>query len=245
MGPFEEYWKRLVRVCIDRQLTLVPLGKTGRQVIWMVKNDKANTTQHKLIVAGTHGEEIAGPWGILKFLEEADDYILFLSYLSIIPVVSPVVFGKRRQRTIKPNCGFVPGMFDRLSAEAGVLMSHLPRLVRASEDGLLNLHETAEESHFYLYLMGEDWTAAEHLLIAGRQYFKIISHGEPMHEPKSPRARAWNGIVHDCLDGSLDHRLWLDGSSPCITTETPGRKPLTKRIKCTVDLIKAFIELRR
>lgn len=242
MGPFEEYWKRLVRVCIDRQLTLVPLGKTGRQVIWMVRNDVPRN-KHLLIVAGTHGEEVAGPWGVLKFLEEARDDILFKASLCILPVVSPVVFGKRRQRTTKPNCGFVREVGDCLSIEGEVLMKHLPMLIRASSDGLLNLHETIDEESFYLYLMGENFGVARDLLHIGGQFFDIIEEGTPMREPKSPKSMAWGGIVHNVRDGSLDDRLWLEGCPICITSETPGKKNIILRIEANKALIEGFIEV--
>jgi hypothetical protein len=243
MKPFEEYWNQLVRVCIDRHLTLVPLGKTGRQVMWMVKN-RTTRNRHLLIVAGTHGEEIAGPLGILSFLESASIDILHQCELSIIPVVSPIAFGKRRNSYIKPNCGFVQEVPDRLSIEGKVLDRNMPLLITASRDGLLNLHETADETRWYLYLMGENWGVARDLVHVGKKYFEVIAEGEPMREPRSQRAMAWNGIVHNCLDGSLDHRLWIEGCPVAITTETPGLKPLTKRVECNSELIKTFIEMR-
>jgi hypothetical protein len=244
----ETYFKRLVSACIERKLVFLPLGKTGRQVIWMVKSRGDVPGKSILIVAGTHGDEVAGPLGVLKFLEEAD-HELFKNKLAFIPIVSPVAFksGRRNGYTGRTNSGYINDVRDAPSAEGRVLIQNFLLLLKCAENGFLTLHETDHEESFYLYCYSSlpfELLNAFDVRDVGLHFFKCVPDGTRLHETGLPDNFIRGGIVYKQFDGSLEHALWTLGCPICICTETPGRRPLKLRIEATVALIKKFIELR-
>jgi hypothetical protein len=244
----ETYFKKLVAACIQRKLVLLPLGKTGRQVIWMVKNRGDIPGKSLLIAAGTHGDEIAGPLGILRFIEESDQYWFDENKLAFIPIVSPVAFkaGRRNGYTGRTNSGYIYVMRDKPSAEGRVLLENIYLIRRCSEAGFLTLHETDHEENFYLYYYGipPNHLDAFDVRDEGKRFFGLVPDGTRLHETGLLENFVRGGIVNKQFDGSLEHALWSLGCPICICTETPGRKSLNLRIEATVALIKKFIELR-
>ena len=174
MEPVERYWKKLVQVCINRKLSMHPLGRTGKQFVWMIRNDVPGNKI--LITAGFHGDEVAGPLGILRFLETADNDLLFSCGLTVIPIVNPVAFRKRHNNRTRSNCGFILGMFDKLSIEGKVLEKNMNLLRDCSRNGFLSLHETTDEIRFSLYAYTHPFIlyAVEKILEEGKKYFLPI-----------------------------------------------------------------------
>jgi hypothetical protein len=252
----ETYWKRLVSACIQKKLVLLPLGKTGRQIIWMVKSRGDVPGKSILIAGGTHGDEIAGPLGILRFIEESGQYWFDENKLAFIPIVAPVAFkaGRRNGYTGRTNSGYLWGMKEEPSSEGEVLLWNMDLLLKCSRFGFLTLHETDHEENFYLYYYGETGgragqVAEEHLDALdirkeGGKFFGLVPDGTRIYETGLPENFVRGGIVYNQFDGSFEHALWTLGCPISICTETPGRKPLNLRIEATVALIKEFIELR-
>lgn len=63
-----------------------------------------------LISAGFHGEEAAGPWGMLHFLSELQQDIFERINLSLLPLVNPTGFAKGHRFNKfgeNPNRGFL------------------------------------------------------------------------------------------------------------------------------------------
>ena len=241
---FDSYFKKLTKVCSEKGLSMKPLGLTGRKVIWLLRNDVSGPGL--LICGGVHGDEIAGPLGILKFLEQCNYSDLYSVNLNFIPVVSPIAFMKRRYSYGQTNCGFVPTFKDKLSVEGKVLMKNYSLLKQCAENGFLSLHETLDEKGFFLYFYGEtsEYQDALDERDEGKKFFHIVPSGTKTYEPNCPDGYIRQGIVHNMFDGSFEHRLSIDGVPICIVTETPGKESIENRITATVALISNFIRLR-
>ena len=87
--------RQLIRVCGNNGYWLKNLGSVGDKPIWFVRTVELNPDLPSLlIVAGFHGEEKAGPWGVLKWLESKKEV---KANISCIPIVNPTGFnlGKR------------------------------------------------------------------------------------------------------------------------------------------------------
>ena len=85
--PFDAYFKKLVKVCCDRGLTMRPLGKVGRnKFIWALNVPVGHGKKRLLVWANIHGDETEADLGVLRVLEETSDEILFRSNLTLLPI---------------------------------------------------------------------------------------------------------------------------------------------------------------
>lgn len=103
-------YEKLALLAELRNFETVTLGMIGEYPLLLLIPQKPKARKkHILVAAGFHGEEIAGPWGIIKFLEEADGRLLESVNLSLLPLVNPTGFVRNQrmnQWDENPNRGF-------------------------------------------------------------------------------------------------------------------------------------------
>ncbi|MBC8457362.1 MAG: succinylglutamate desuccinylase/aspartoacylase family protein [Deltaproteobacteria bacterium] len=150
------FTQRLYQLASKRGFLVQKLGNTGSDPIILVTPKELNSGPNLLIAAGFHGDEPAGCWGILHFLETVSPDLLSKSNLSFLPLVNPSGFrhGKRtNDGGENPNSGFCHTNSGQPepSREGLILVKHLPMLKSLAKDGFLSLHEDIELEQFYIY----------------------------------------------------------------------------------------------
>ena len=255
MKKIATYNNRLITVSANKKLWLRILGEVRNQPIWYLTNQYGYRARSPrlLIVGGMHGEEVAGPLSIMKWIEDFDPILFHTINLSFIPMVNPVAYqlGQRyNHKKEKSNCGFydTQGSGDNPSEEGVVLLKNLPLLKACSRDGFLSLHEDIESSKFYLYTF-ERTAEPGSFTYAMRDKLAEFFTDPLDNELVTTDAQGGhgimvkNGIVYRLEDGSLEHWLFTEGTNRSVTTETPGTYPLKIRINANMALITKFIEL--
>jgi hypothetical protein len=251
---FQKYQKELIRVAGDKGLWLRNLGAcTSRLPLWFVQTDPMHDRRTRLLItAGFHGEEKAGPWGILKWLKEFDPKILKKVSMSFLPVANPSAFDRGvRYNTLneKSNCGFChPEKGEKPSMEGEVILSHFDYLLGSAKNGFLSLHEDAElAKEYYTYTFEEhekpgDFTCGLLDCLAG--YWEKPLNGYCASTDADLQGHLIvNGVAFRVCDGSLEDALFHKGVPLCAVTETPGKAKFETRVECHAALIDKFIEL--
>lgn len=219
------------------------LGSDGENGISYFEGGKgpANLT----ISAGCHGPEIAGPWGIVKYLSSLDALPVGVR-LTIIPTVSPTAF-RQQSRTNKwgqaTNAGYVVGTKERLSREGQLLSSAKDFLAERGKDGHLSLHEEfGLKDKFYIYTFEKGNLLADALRAVGLKYYAIPKDNTVPDRLESKK-QAVGGVIKDDHDGSIEDMMWHLGARHSAVVETPQLSHLEGRINCQAEMIKAFIDV--
>ncbi|OGM10516.1 hypothetical protein A2Z67_02850 [Candidatus Woesebacteria bacterium RBG_13_36_22] len=252
-----KYLNKLFKVSSERNFWLTILGKTGRQQIWALRTklEFSFDLPQVLIAAGFHGEEVAGPFSVLKFLEEADDLELAEVNFTFLPCVNPIGFNRNTRYARsgeKTNAGFCHHKNgDILSVEGQILMENIDFIKEMSKDGFLSLHEDVDSEKFYTYIYSfpkvkRALSFAEAIRNEEANYFETIENGTKMNEGNDPEAIAVNGIIQNHCDGSFEDFLAHEGIIRTVATETPGKGiALEKRVEVCTVLIRKFVELTK
>jgi hypothetical protein len=199
-----------------------------------------------LIAGGFHGEEPAGAWGIIHFLETASPRELQKHNLHFLPLVNPTGFNCNRRENDwgeNPNEGFI-GDKNKPSREGALLVEHLGKIVKASAAGFLSLHEDSDMHGAYLWMnergCDEPGAVAKAILKTLSAHFGIFSGSIPHRDGEVMIA---NGIGFNATDDSFETLLINNGVPLTATPETPCHPdvPLPARIACARDVITAFI----
>lgn len=196
-----------------------------------------------LIAAGFHGEEPAGPWGLLRFIGGAQSALLDGVHLTLLPLVNPS--GMRAGRRFNdwgenPNRGFglqAGGIAP--SREGRVLIAQARRLAEAGRDGVLSCHEDVKQTTFgYLYSLeraAAPGPFSRALLAANARHVPIHPDGEV------DGCRVRGGIVFNRHDGSFEAWAMELGVARAACVETPGQADIGTRIAAQSDMAEAFV----
>ena len=222
--------------------------------VYVVKThilDNANLPK-MLVVAGFHGEERAGPYAILNWLEACDPEVSRNYDISFVPIVNPVGFKKgQRYGTSgeKTNCGFChPERGDIPSPEAQVIIRNIDLLRSMADDGFLSLHEDAKETRYYTYSFEKGRNTPGPFSVVIRdtlgRFFNTRLDGEIVEVDASGRGpMCKDGIVYRHCDGSMEDWMLHLGVPRVAVTETPGTYSIERRIKAHVAAIDVFIDM--
>jgi succinylglutamate desuccinylase len=207
-----------------------------------------NNLPSVLICAGFHGEEAAGPWGMLHFLQQLPDDILEHLNLSLLPLVNPSGFSNGQRFNLfgeNPNRGFLleqqqPKSNQYTSVEGKLLLQHADLLAKLSRDGVLTCHEDVLLSATYLYSFESNCspgTFSFSLRDALAQYFALAQDGDIDDCPVR------NGVIFNHFDSSFESFLVKLGAKFGACTETPGQQNFDQRVLANSAAMKAFIGL--
>ncbi len=256
MNSLLKFTQKLIFISAEKDFSLMPLGIIGKWPIWLVRTNRKETHKKKvLIAAGFHGEEKAGPWAVLKWMESfhKDNYRGL--DISLIPVVNPTAFNKSvRYNTWgqKSNAGFChPELEEEPSEEGKVLLKHIDRLYSLSMSGFLSLHEDIElRKEYYLYTFEPTSDPGQftcQMLEVLAKWFTIPLNGRSVTADTNLKTPPFvvNGLVYKYCDGSFEDYLFHRGCNRIAVSETPGRAKLERRIDCGVDVIDTFLDLIR
>lgn len=248
-----KFQRQLLQVASDRGFWLRVLGIIDGYEMWLVRTRTNGEKKPRvLIVAGFHGEEKAGPWGILKWLQESPDSVFDSIDVSFIPIVNTYGFSKGKRyglSDIKTNNGFYHvNEGEKPSPEGEVLIRNINILKPLAEDGFLSLHEDITVKEFYLYTFehsDKPGKFTKGLKKELKTHFKNAYHGvayvDSTDKTKGPPCK--HGLVYKFCDGSFEDWMYHLGVPRVAVTETPGKFKLAKRVKATVNVIDRFLKL--
>lgn len=255
LGYFNDRLKKAVEwLRAIRPYKIESLGQVGGEDIFLVVPESLDPSLPNILTAGGfHGEEPAGPWGIVEFLETADEETLKSVNYSFLPLVNPTGFAWAQRFNIhgeNPNRGFiaVPPEVDAHisgnnkfpSKEGEILVTHLTRLLHLARDGFISQHEDWRLSEAFVFINERKKmpsSFAKAMIAPLRNYFNIVVDGGNDLLPEAPIK---DGIWHNDLDGSFESIMFFYGVPRIATTETPGQKSAVERIACNKDLTEAF-----
>jgi predicted deacylase len=222
------------------------LGCIGDDPITLLQRPARGADAPRLLIAaGFHGEEPAGPWGLLRFIGGAQSALLDRVQLTLLPLVNPS--GLRAGRRFNdwgenPNRGFglqAGGIAP--SREGRVLIGQARRLAEAGRDGVLSCHEDVKQATFgYLYSLeraAAPGPFSRALLAANARHFPIHPDGEVDGCPVR------GGIVFNRHDGSFEAWAMELGVARAACVETPGQADIGTRIAAQADMAEAFVRV--
>jgi hypothetical protein len=229
----EEYNERLIKAT-EGYAELAQCGTAGNEQIFkVVINPDAKRTV--CFIAGLHGNEPAGPLGALKFLEEKI-YVPKTKRVVIIPLVNPTGWNANTRETEEGNDLNRMFLDKDLKGECKYIWDAI------KDDDILmlhTLHEDPDLKEFYLYYTA-DKQLAEDIRELASKYFPI--YGKSSREPipgEIYKDKIYQGLVPlpHIKRGGIEDKV-LEMGIPYITTETPGKANLSRRVKFTKEAMK-------
>ncbi|QYJ76097.1 MULTISPECIES: M14 family metallopeptidase [Shewanella] len=225
------------------------LGQAGHHPLYLLQSPGQKAGLPNLLIsAGFHGEESAGPWGLLHFLSQLDGELFKRVNLSVLPLVNPTGFAKGHRFNElgeNPNRGFFiengkakPG--DDTSAEGRILLEHAHLLQVASRDGILTCHEDVLLTDTYVYTFEPSQAPgrfSHSLRDALGQYFPIAADGDVDNCPVR------SGVIFNHFDTSFESFLVRSGARVGCCSETPGQQPLDQRILANAAAMNTFVNM--
>lgn len=221
-------------------LKKVSLGKVFNHDIWLV-HPAIPRGPKLLFSAGFHGEEPAGVWGTLHFLETADPALFDRAAVSFLPLVNPSGIASRRRYNDageNPNSNFCHvGPEDVPSQEGQLLLKNLPLLLSLAKNSFVSLHEDCDCSEFYFYTFeATKGRFSKTIYDIESVFFKPLPDDEMTDQPLN------NGLIHNFCDGSFEDFLYHNGVPYTACTETPGKHSLETRVFANTAIINGLIE---
>ncbi len=267
MASIRAYSNQLFKISAEKDYWFKPLGEVDNYIIWLIRTRQSSTHNDPkvLIVAGFHGEEIAGPWGLLKWLKDSSDKWVDKIDISLIPIVNPYGFAHKKRYGLSgkfTNCGFtkpkstdiaknsLEKFSEEPSPEGQIIANNINLLRQLAQNGFMSLHEDASAKEYYLYAYEasdkpRSWVRS--LTREFKKYFAKPYNGialvDTSKDSTGPSCK--NGLVYNFLDGSLESWMLELGSERCAVPETPGQYPLKKRVAATEAIINKFLSLTK
>ena len=229
-------------------LTEKKLGDAGKYPVSLYQSPAQKSGLPSLLIsAGFHGEEAAGPWGMLHFLNALPVELFEKINLSLLPLVNPTGFSKGHRFNKlgeNPNRGFVvengkPKTNEHTSVEGKLLIEHAQLLLAASRDGILTCHEDVLLTETYVYSFEPSQVAGRfsHTLrdTLGR-YFDVAPDGLIDDCPVK------DGVIFNHFDTSFESFLVRSGAKLGACTETPGQQNFDQRVLANSSAMQAFLQ---
>jgi hypothetical protein len=242
-NDWAHFCTRFEAVVARRRFELITLGSASGEPLLMLRCGTANPSAPQLLVtSGFHGEEPAGPWGVLEFLETAEQALLSRVQLAVLPLINVTGFraGTRFNALGEnPNRGYLDLGGENPSIEGRLLLSHRDLLRQSARDGLLTCHEDVLLSHGYVY--GNERAAvpgefSRALLAVNAAFFPVHPDGAVDGCPIA------GGIVFNHHDSSFESWMMEQGAARAACVETPGQHPIARRIAAQRAMIETFLD---
>ena len=234
------YLKKIKQVATEKGLKHRSLGDVGDTELLLIEPAKKNKGKSILVVSGLHGDEQAGPFGVLRYLERVGENTLDSVNISLIPLLNPTGFRKRtrdNQWGEQTNRGYCKS--KKISREGVLLKDSVDLLKNAAKDGLITLHEDPEAKSCYIYMYkGKKSEELGDILIGVDRMF--FDQRRLSKEPGGEKIV--NGIAWDCEDNSFEDWMNEQGVPIVATTETPGAVDFEERVQANTMLLSAFVD---
>jgi hypothetical protein len=246
MDPSEVgmYYARLLAAVSRLDLTVIKMGEVFGWPLFLLGTPRMERPR-VLVAAGFHGEEQAGPWGLLHFLETAPVGLFIETHAFFLPLMNPSGFCKCRRCNDdgdSPNANYIHAREgEKLSAEGKALESSMYLLSGLAADGFMSLHEQGHSPGFYVYALegtAEPSSVTLRLRDTGCRKFQVAADGL-IPPPGGGEVRS--GVVMNLHDGTFDDALFHLGVPRCYTTETPSSASFQERVETNAALVQSFL----
>jgi predicted deacylase len=239
-GIDKAFLKKIQQVAGKKGFKTRSLGDVGDSELMVIEPAKKNKGKHILLVSGTHGDEVAGPFGLLRYLERVSDETLKMVNLSFIPLLNPTGFRKftrDNQWGEKTNRNYDND--EKISREGKILKGNLSLLKEIAADGMITVHEDpkAKVCFIYMYHGKNAEELGEILLDVDRMFFK-----QRPSMPNEKGKKLKKGIIWDRHEGSFEDWLDKNGIPSIATTETPGSVDFEDRVQANTLLLNSFVD---
>jgi hypothetical protein len=237
--------EEILEIAVEKGFTIYKLGVIENDIIYLIERKVNPEFPNLLIAAGFHGEEIAGPWGILFFLEQLDQKMIDNINLSIIPLLNTTGFrnGSRNNKWDEnPNRCFLYPELNQIdpSKEGKILLDNIDMLIEKSRDGFITLHEDIDREKFNIYTYEKESKPSEFSYVLRNTMERYFECLPDENDPEIGDMK--DGIIFNHCDGSFEDFLFQKGILRSVCIETPGHHDLIKRIISIVDIINSFIK---
>jgi hypothetical protein len=241
------FQQRLLAIAHCKGFAIETLGFTAGQPIYlMTRTAKHANAKNILVASGFHGEEPAGPWGLLKALDELATDTLDQLNLAVLPLVNVSGFSRGTRfnhQGENPNRGFLPHVDGIQPTEEGaILLAQQARIIEYGRDGAISCHEDQPSSHCYLYANEQaesPGVIARSMLACNAGFFPVHPDG---HVDNCPIQA---GIVFNEPDSSFEGWMLANGSQHTFCTETPGQFAFETRVAANAAMISLFMDMHR
>lgn len=235
-------WRQALLSEADRLgMQVQTLGIVLGEPMWALTRAAPDpAAMRRLVAGGFHGEEPAGPWGLLKFLQAANPASLDAVHLTMLPLVNCTGFAAGTRFNAEgdnPNRGFT-GQGTAASAEGRLLLQHATWLASASRDGMLSCHEDVMTRWAYVYALERAPSPGP---LARRLLHANLRHFDQHPDGLVDGCRVQGGIVFNHHDGSFEDWLFGLGAAAAFCVETPGLQAFEDRVAAHQDMIAAFV----
>lgn len=213
----------------------------GEKMFKLVINPDANKTI--CFVAGLHGDEKGGPYGVLEFIK-SKFYVPKRKKVVILPLVNHNGFNRDKRRNangVDINRQFsesvegqAKNVWDAIKDENMIILH--------------TLHEDPRLKSWYCYHTNL-YDIAKELRTLAKEYFPIFSKSrrEPLAADEK-EGHLWGDKIYDGLiplphtkSDCLEDKVWIEEGIPYIVTETPGKDSIKKRAEYNKNAMKLII----
>ena len=236
---FVALFSGILKIGSHRGFKIHRLGQIGNYPLILTTRPVAGKPKI-LLAAGFHGEEPAGCYGVLKFLQESLN--LNSVSLSILPMVNPtgIRIGKRENKWGENvNRGFHLTKKTPLSKEGKLLIKHTKMLELLAQDGFVSLHEDDRKDNFFLYTFERGNKPGVFSYTLRKALDSVFKQREDGLEGEGGILD--DGIVFNECDGTYEDYLFHKGIPYTACTETPGTKKFSDRVEANRRVIEHFI----
>jgi len=220
------------------------IAGTPRFPVYRIElNSQAKPTL--LIFSGHHGDEPAGPMGVMEYLE--DNPITDVRILAF-PLLNPAGYERKERKDRKGH-----DLNRQFYANRGDARKILKAIEGETVRMALSCHEDPELKAFYLYY-NRCKGLAQKIRDKAEDYFPINQAKKRKSLPKDRKPEPWEEDYCLIKDGMIGpphinrHTIedWLaDRRVPTIVTETPGQAELPDRVKFIKEAILTTAEYVR
>ncbi|HCD13251.1 M14 family metallocarboxypeptidase [Shewanella sp.] len=242
----EHFYAQLQQEVDRLQLGRKKLGEIGDYPLELYQSPSATAELPSVLIsAGFHGEEAAGPWGMLHFLSELQQDIFERINLSLLPLVNPTGFAKGHRFNKfgeNPNRGFLQpkeGEASSPSVEGKLLLEYGQLLQGASREGILTCHEDVLQQQTYIYSFEPRQSPGQFSLQLRDTlgcFFDIAADGDIDGCPVQ------DGVIFNHFDTSFEAWLVRTGAKVGVCSETPATQNLDQRILANSAVMHAFVQ---
>lgn len=219
------------------------LGPDDSNRVWLYRKIMPDPALPAVLVAaGFHGEEPAGPWGLLHFLEQQDPVLQRQVNLSLLPAVNLAGLGlgtRFNQHGENPNRGYQERYGHTPSREGVVLLQHGDVLQQLARNGILTCHEDVLLSQAYLYSFERE---PQHAALSAQLRQALGRHLPLIVDGIVDDCQVNNGVIKNHADSSFESWLFDAGAELAYCTETPGQAEFDVRIRAVAEVIQVFLQ---
>lgn len=238
---YQKYLWDLLKLAHNHQLTVEIIGHETSEmtgIIYPMHRLMAhpNSRENICIVAGIHGNEIAGPLSILRLLEcFLHQFPAEFRYI-IYPVINPSGFDLRQRydddgRDL--NAIYNATLKSKNYQEVQAFYEDAQKF--SPYEAVLTLHEDSDLEKFYMYGLGKE----------NIQFYHAVCAFAKMMCPAWENAEIYGftsdefGLVHsNARDHAFDAALYHQGKAKvALTLETPGKLDINFRSNMMAQLV--------